>query len=128
MTLLDASIIIDGLRAKDMQLMGQMNAASGAVCGVTRAEVLSGARGANDRAKLLTILDGFQQVGIPESMWDSVGDLQAKLRAGGVTVPFADAALAAIAPSLDTEIWARDTDFTNMQRIVPALKLYREVS
>jgi len=126
MTLLDASIIIDGLRAKDMQLMGQMNAASGAVCRVTRAEVLSGVRGANDRVKLLTILDGFQQVGIPEAMWDAVGDLQSQLRAGGITVPLADATLAAIALALDAEIWARDTDFANMQRIVPALKLFRE--
>jgi predicted nucleic acid-binding protein len=97
MTLLDASIIIDGLRAKDMQLMGTMNAAGGAVCGVTRAELLSGARGPNDRTRLLTILDGFQQVGIPEAMWDAVADLQAQLRAGGVTVPLADAALATVA-------------------------------
>jgi hypothetical protein len=37
MTLLDASIIIDALRAKDIQLMRQMHSVGGAVCGVTRA-------------------------------------------------------------------------------------------
>lgn len=126
MTLLDASIIIDGLRAKDMQLMGRMNAAGGAVCGVTRAEVLSGARGPNDRTKLLTILDGFRQVDIPEMIWDAVGDLQAQLRTGGVTVPLPDATLAAVALALGAEIWARDTDFANIQRVVPALKLFDE--
>jgi predicted nucleic acid-binding protein len=126
MILLDASIIIDGLRAKDLQLLGQMNAVGGAVCGMTRAEVLSGGRGQNDRTRLLTILDGFQQVGIPEAMWDDVGDLQARLRAGGETVPIVDAVLATVGLALDVEIWARDADFHHMQRVSSALKLYRE--
>jgi predicted nucleic acid-binding protein len=126
MILLDASIIIDGLRAKDIQLLGRMNSADGAVCGVTRAEILSGARGQQDRTRLLTILDGFQQVAIPEAMWDEIGGVQAQLRVAGVTVPLADAVLASVGMSLDVEIWARDSDFNNMQRVLPALKLYRE--
>jgi predicted nucleic acid-binding protein len=126
MTLLDASIIIDALRAKDVQLMRRMGSVGGAVCGVTRAEILSGARGAKDRAKLVTILDGFQQVSLPDAMWDEIGDLQAQLRTAGVTVPLVDAVLAVVAKSLDVDIWARDTDFNNMQRVVPTIKLYRE--
>ena len=126
MTLLDASIIVDALRAKDLQLMGQMNSVGGPVCGVTRAEIFAGARGPKDRAKLLTILDGFQQVSIPDAMWDEVGDVQAQLRAGGVTVPLADAVLTTVALALDVELWARDTDFNHIQPILPALKLYRE--
>jgi predicted nucleic acid-binding protein len=126
MTLLDASIIIDALRANDVQLMLEMNAVGGTVCGVTRAEILSGARGRSDRAKLLTVLDGFPQVAIPEAMWDEIGDVQAQLRASGVTVPLVDAVLGALAISLDTEVWSRDSDFDNMQRALPNLKLYRE--
>jgi predicted nucleic acid-binding protein len=126
MTLLDASVIIDGLRAKDMALLGEMNGVDGAVCGVTRAEILSGARGTNDRAKLVTILDGFQQVALAEAMWDEIGGVQAQLRAGGVTVPLVDAVLATVAISLDVEVWARDAHFNDMQRVLPALKLYRE--
>jgi predicted nucleic acid-binding protein len=126
MTLLDASVIVDALRAKDVQLMSKMNAVSGAVCGVTRAEIFAGARGLKDRAKLLTILDGFQQVSIPDTMWDEVGDVQAQLRAGGVTVPLADAVLTTVALALDVELWARDTDFNHIHRVLPALKLYRE--
>jgi predicted nucleic acid-binding protein len=126
MTLLDASIVIEALRAHDVHLMGRMNSVGGSVCGVTRAEILSGARGVKDRTKLLTILDGFQQVEIPDALWDDIGDLLATLRASGVTVPIADAVLATIAMKLDVEIWTRDTDFANMQRVSPALKLYRE--
>jgi predicted nucleic acid-binding protein len=126
MTLLDASVIIDALRAKDMRLMGDMSAVGGAVCGVTRAEILAGAHSANDRARLITILDGFQQVATPEAMWDQIGDLQAQLRAAGVTVPLSDSVLAAIAISLDIDFWARDSDFDNMQAVLPQMKLYRE--
>jgi predicted nucleic acid-binding protein len=126
MILLDASIIIDGLRAKDAHLINQLIAIGGAISGPTRAEVLSGARSANDRTRLLTVLDAFQQVSIPDAIWDTVGDLQSQLRLSGVTVPLVDAVLAAVALSLNVEIWARDADFYHLQRVIPALKLYAE--
>lgn len=123
MTLLDASIIIDGLRARDMRLLERMRSVGGAVCGVTRAEILSGARGYDDRQRLLTILDGFQQVAIPEPLWDGVGETQAQLRAGGVTVPLADAVLVTVALMLGVEVWANDSHFSQIQRILPTLRL-----
>jgi predicted nucleic acid-binding protein len=126
MTLLDASIIIDGLRTKNVQLIEQLRLIDGAVCGVTRAEVLSGARGRQDLERLCTILDGFQQIAIPDAMWDEVGATQAQLGARGVTVPLADTTLAVVAMSLNAEIWARDAHFNSIQQILPALKLYRE--
>lgn len=93
---------------------------------VSRAEILCGARGLNDRTALCTILAGFQQIAIPESLWDAVGNILSDLRTNGVTVPLADAVLGAVAISLDVEIWAHDTDFNHMQGVLPALKLYRE--
>lgn len=126
MILLDASIIIDGIRAKELQLLEQMVQLSGAVCGVTRAEILSGTRVKKDHQKLLTILDGFQQVLIPESLWDAVGETQAHLRSKGLTVPMADAILATISIRLDIEVWARDSHFPAMKKLLPALKLYEE--
>jgi predicted nucleic acid-binding protein len=126
--LLDASIIIHALRGKDLQLLGQMRLLGGAVCGITRAEVLSGARNAQDQMRLVTILDAFQQVAIPDALWDEVGFIQAQLRAGGVTVALVDAVLAAVALALDEEIWARDIDFQHVQRLFPTLKLYQEAA
>ncbi len=126
MILLDASIIIDGLRNKDMTLLNQLHAVGGAVCGVTRAEVLSGARGPEDRAKLVTMLDAFAQLRLPPDLWDEVGDVQAQLRRNGVTAPFADTLLVAAALAVDAEIWARDADFNRIQRVFPQLKLYSE--
>jgi predicted nucleic acid-binding protein len=124
--LLDASIIIDVLRAKDMRRLAQLKSLGGAVCGVTRAEILSGVRTAPDRLRLLAILDGFQQVAIPDAMWDEVGFLQSQLRANGITVALADAVLTVVALTLNDKIWSRDVDFQNVQRVVPALKLFRE--
>jgi predicted nucleic acid-binding protein len=124
MTLLDASIIIDGLRSKDLPLVEEMRSLGGAVCGVTRAEILSGARTTDDHARLLTILDGFRQTAIPEAMWDAIGETQARLRANGVTVPLADAVLATVALSLDIEVWSRDAHFSAIQQVIPTLKLH----
>jgi predicted nucleic acid-binding protein len=126
MILLDASTIIDGLRAKDLALLSRMQSVGGAVCGITRAEILSGARGFNDRTALCTILDGFQQIAVPESLWDEVGNMLSELRRKGVTVPLADAVLGTVAMSLNLEIWARNSDFNHMQGVLPALKLYQE--
>jgi len=126
MTLLDASIIIDALRSKDAQLFQSMISAKGAVCGVTPAEILGGARGSTNQAKLVAILDRFQQVEIPATMRDEVGAVQAELRANGIAIPFADAVLTAVSLSLDIEIWARDSHFVHAQQILPALKLFCE--
>jgi hypothetical protein len=59
-------------------------------------------------------------------MWDEVGLVQSQLRTGGVTVALADAVLTVVALALDDEIWTRDLDFHNVQRIVPALKLHQD--
>jgi predicted nucleic acid-binding protein len=126
MTLLDASLLIDFLRTKDLHLLAQMNSVGGAICGVTRAEILSGSQSAGDRAKLVTILDGFQQTVITQAMWDEVGDVQSRLRANGITIPLADAVLTTIGLSLDVEVWARDVHYKSAQQVFPAIRLFQE--
>ena len=94
MTLVDTSVVIDFLRSQEAKLLGLFRSLPGAVCGVTRAEVLHGGRTPPDRARLLTVLNTFHQVPIPDSLWDEAGDLLAALRSAGVTVPFNDAMIA----------------------------------
>ncbi len=114
------------LAAKDVSLIERMRSVEGAVCGVTRAEVLAGSRSAEHRTKLLTILDSFRQVATPEGHWDDVGGTLAALRAVGVTVPLADAVLATIAMALAIEVWTRDAHFREIERVLPALALFNE--
>ncbi len=122
MTLLDASIIIERLRARDPAIIRALTI-DGAVCGVTRAEILSGARNDADRQQLVTILAGFQQVSISHALWDDVGAAHATLRAGGLTVPMIDVVLAIVGMAVDCEVWTLDAHFRAMQRLFPRLKL-----
>ena len=126
MTLVDTSVLIDFLRSGDPKLLGLFRSLPGAICGVTRAEVLHGARNPADLGRVLSVLNAFQQISIPDPMWDTVGDLLAALRAGGVTVPFNDAMIAAVSVSAGLELWTRDAQFQLIQRVEPRLVLFQE--
>jgi predicted nucleic acid-binding protein len=69
MILLDTSVVIDLLRSNDADLLNAVIANDAAICGVTRAEVLHGARDANHRQKLIAALDLFQQLPVTETTW-----------------------------------------------------------
>lgn len=126
MILTDTTVVIDFLRTGDAKLRHLIVVHGAAICGVTRAEILHGARDPRHRQQLLTALGMFPHVLVPDTVWDSVGDYLAALRAGGLTVPFADAILAALAIANGLELWTRDAHFTRMQRLLPALKLFQE--
>jgi predicted nucleic acid-binding protein len=124
--LADTSIVIDFLRTASPKLRHLIATEPAAVCGVTRAEVLHGARDPVHRLRLLTALTLLAQLPIPEPLWDSVGDNAAELRRNGVTVPFADVIIATVAIGNGVELWARDNQFQHIQRVLPALRLYVE--
>jgi predicted nucleic acid-binding protein len=126
MILVDTSVVIDYANGRDAKLNGLLPTLPAAVCGVVRAEVLHGARNAADRQNMLSVLAGFQQVLIPDVLWDVVGDNLATLRAAGVTVPLPDAVLVTLAIDRDVELWTRDKHFALMQPVLPALKLFQE--
>jgi predicted nucleic acid-binding protein len=97
-----------------------------AICGVVRAEILAGARNPKDRQRLITFLQPFQYVTMPESSWDRVGDNLAVLYAAGGPVPFPDAIIATLGIENDIEVWARDPHYQLIQKRLPALKLFQE--
>ena len=120
MILVDAGALIEFLRTKDAKLNSLFRSVPVAVCGVTRAEVLAGARGDKDRQRLLTFLGAFQQASIPDSIWDVVGENLSSLLAGGITVPFPDAVLATIAN--EAESGRTFLDFLQTDKDTGALK------
>ena len=126
MIFLDSSVVIDFTRGTDAKLQVLFGTLNLALCGIVRAEVLAGSRSAKDRSTLVAILDGVTQVSIAESMWNAVGDNLATLRRGGVTVPFPDVVIATVAMAHDLELWTRDVQFSHIQRVLPALKLFQE--
>jgi len=126
MILVDTGVLIDFLRTKDPKLDSLFRSNPVAICGVTHAEILAGARGAKDRQRLLVFLASFQYLPILETVWDIIGDNLAVLFARGITVPFADAVIATLAIENDCEVWARDPHFPMMQGVLPKLKLFHE--
>src|SRR6266581_1826265 len=126
MILVDTGVLIDFLRTKEPKLDTLFRSLPVAVCSVTRAEILAGSRGVGDRQRLLQFLVAFQQIAIPEPLWDLVGDTLAALYARGITVPFPDAVIATVGIENDIEVWARDLHFPTMQTILTRLKLFQE--
>jgi predicted nucleic acid-binding protein len=126
MILVDAGVLIDCLRSKDPKLNLLFRSLPVAVCGVTRAEILAGARSVKDRQRLLVFLNQFLQIPTAESCWELVAETLAVLHATGITVPFPDAVVATLGIENDIEVWARDPHFPMIQKVIPALKLFSE--
>jgi predicted nucleic acid-binding protein len=124
--LVDTTVVIDYTRGKDAKLVALLPTLSVAVCGVVRAELLSGARDPRHRAMLATMLATFRDIPIPEPLWDRVGDNLALLRASGITVPLSDVVIATVGIENNIEIWSRDPHFPLMQKALPLLKLFQE--
>ena len=126
MILVDTSVVIDFTKGRDAKLVGLLPTLAVSACGVTRAEVLCGARDPADRLDLLKILSGFQPAPIPDALWESVGDNLATLRAAGISVPFPDVVIATLGMQLGVEVWTRDKQFTLMQSVLSGLRLFTE--
>jgi predicted nucleic acid-binding protein len=123
--LIDTTIVVQLLRSRDAGLAALLKTNDAAICGVTRAEVLHGARGSAERSAFIAARDGLQQVEIPYVLWDQVGEYLAVLRSAGFTVPLADMVIAALAIHQNVELWSRDQRFQMIQGILPVLKLFQ---
>lgn len=126
MILVDTSVLIDALRSKDLRLLRQLRDLDAAICGVTRAEILSGSRDARHRDRLWDVLETLHQVAIPESLWDEVGDGLAALRLAGITVPFMDLVIAVVSIASGLPLWTRDKHFWLIQQVLSQLELLEE--
>jgi predicted nucleic acid-binding protein len=126
MILLDTSVLIDALRTADPRLQQLFVTHGAALCGVTKAEALYGARDAGDYRKLEAALAQFPNVDFPESLWTQVGNYLFLLRTNGLTVPFPDVLISTLAIATDLEVWTRHQHYTQIQRVLSALKLFQE--
>lgn len=124
MILVDTSILVRYFRTGSPAILEIFQSADCGVCGVTRAEILHGARSAEDAAKLRAALEPFTAVPIDERIWDRLGDHLALLRRHGLPLPFQDALLATVALEQDTDLWSDDAHFKLMRTVLPSLRLF----
>lgn len=126
MILTDTSVIIEYLRAPTARLVKIIQGHEAAICGATIAEVYAGARSPADFKKYDKSLSCFGIVPIPRKIWPSLGRNLALLGAKGITVPFPDALIATVALENDLQLWQHDRHFPEIQKVIPALKLFQE--
>jgi predicted nucleic acid-binding protein len=123
MILVDTTVLVAYLRTASPAIRAVLESGA-AICGVTRAEILHGARTPADVTKLLQALDGFTQVAIDQDVWDALGEHLSLLRSRGIVTPFPDALIATVAIRAGLELWTYDAHFQAMQGVLPALRLF----
>ena len=126
MILLDASVLVDYFRSPTDRVLRLFEENEAAICGATKAEILAGARKPADLDRITLGLNVLGYVEFPEALWDQLGSNLSLLRTAGVVVPFPDALIATIAIERGVELWTRDAHFTQIQRVLPRLRLFQE--
>ncbi len=124
MILIDTSVLVHYLRTPSQAIREVFASLECAVCGVTRAELLHGAKNASDTAALTAALDIFTQISIDSSTWDHLGLNLASLRTAGLPMPFQDVLIATVAIDQGVELWSFDEHFQKMQPALTRLRLF----
>ncbi|MCB1226473.1 MAG: PIN domain-containing protein [Verrucomicrobiales bacterium] len=127
MVLVDSSVWIESLRRKGrldvkVALEGLLEAYEAQWCSPVRLEVLGGAR-LDERRRLGLHFSVIPYRVCGEKDWDNAVSLAWKLRDRGLTIPWNDVLIAAIALRDDVRLYAIDAHFEAVAEIA-GLKLY----
>jgi predicted nucleic acid-binding protein len=123
MTLIDTSILITYIRKRSPAIKRFLDTNEVYLAGVSRAEVLHGAKDEADRMRLFVFLGEFGTLPVSESTWDTLGDNLARLRRAAISVPLADALIAKLAAANGLPLWSFDAHYTLIQPHIPGLQL-----
>jgi tRNA(fMet)-specific endonuclease VapC len=124
MVIVDTSVWIRFLRQPRSEAAAEVRSLlrrrRAAITGVILAEVLQGARSAEDYQALSETLGGLPYLETTRAAWSRAGAISMALRKEGRPLPLTDVSIAAVAIHEDLELFTFDPDF---QRI-PNLRLY----
>lgn len=123
MILVDTNIIIDFWKNPDQEKVDIFKNNEIAVCHVILVELIHGAKSEKQKVKIKEALNEFHMLPIDEETWDFFGDLLYKLRTSGVTVPFQDALIAAVAIKNNCLLWTNDKHFPMISNVAEGLEL-----
>ncbi len=124
MILVDTTVLVKYLRTASEAIGSVLNTGQAAICGVTRAEIIHGARDPADLTRLAAALDRLPQVPIDLDIWDDLGRYLNMLRSRGLPVPFPDALIATVAIRHNLEIWTYDAHYQLIRSALPDLRLF----
>lgn len=124
MILVDTNIIVDFWRKPTAALRKVFLEETVAICGITKAELMHGARSEKDLLTISEALSDFEYIPLDESIWDEVGKLLYRLRKSGITVPFQDIVLCALALKYNLLLWTNDKHFALIKMEIEYLRLF----
>ena len=123
--LLDTSVWLDVLPASgtNIELRGRVDSLLQqdrvATTGMVRLELLGGARSEQEWNRLRDYLSALHQLPVEDDTWQEAAQMGFQLRRVGVTVPFTDLIIGAVAVKSDTVLLHRDRHFDLMAQRVP---------
>ena len=123
----DTSIWVEylrgGRRAGTSTLDDLLEAGEIVLCGPVCAELLAGAS-AEQRDELAELFASLPWADLDREGWRTVGEVAARLRQNGESVPLTDIAIAAAAVAHGAAVWTRDSDFRRIAGALTELDLY----
>jgi predicted nucleic acid-binding protein len=124
MILVDTSVLVRYLRGGSPAIREVLASADCAICGVTRAEILHGARSADDVKQLRAALDALPRLPVTEVTWDLLGENLSLLRVAGLPMPFQDVLIATVAIENCADLWSYDSHFVAIRGVLVGLTLF----
>lgn len=128
MILADTSVIVRFWRSPTDVQRAVLGSGQVVICGVTRAELLHGARDERDLVRIEAHLALLPEVATQPGDWTALGRNLFRLRSRGLTVPFSDALIATLAIQYGHVVWTYDDHYALMQTVLASLQLFQETS
>jgi predicted nucleic acid-binding protein len=118
--LVDSNVYIDLLRSgrdtvATLYDWADLRDRSFAICGMVRLEVLRGIKAHKARQSVSSFMDVMINVPSDNRLWKDATDLAWKLDRQGITIPGADAVIAASALRLDAAVMTSDAHFSRIE-------------
>ena len=124
MILVDTNIIINFWKNPSEKIAAVFTSEDIVICGIVKAELLHGARSEKDFNKIIEALSEFPLLEIGNDLWDFLGNVLFRLRRNGLTIPFQDAVLTALALMNNARLWTDDKHFQLVAPVFPDLMFF----
>jgi tRNA(fMet)-specific endonuclease VapC len=84
------------------------------VCGIILFELVQGIRSDNEKAQIIRLLKDLNHIEMTDTLWAKAGDLSRSLKAKGITLPYSDILMAAIALDKNLSVFTLDKHFEHI--------------
>lgn len=87
------------------------------VCGIILFELVQGIRSDSEKARIIQFLKDLNYIEMTDTLWQKAGELSRSLKIKGITLPFSDILIAAIALDKNLTVFTLDKHFEHIPGI-----------